>query len=145
MNIFFIAALLALPNFAHASWHLDTEKCRMSYKTQHITLSTDGRLSDHKIYLKLQNNTPLATMPEILFTENDRIVLTPSGTRQTHGVEFPYHPKNIANLLKPESAFVIRYTPIHPDKKGKNYTYKVVIPTHSLPVGIMTLSKICYK
>ncbi len=131
-----IAAEQADATTSYGIWKL--EKCRLTAKRADILLSTDARLSDDTLSLRVISDVPLAHAPKIQIAGLEMLPLAIEGRDRAYGLDLPYTPQTVTRYLSPDTFVVVTYRPL---KTGT--PLKAIFATRHLPVAIAHTARMC--
>lgn len=112
--------------------------CKLYANRGHIHLSTDGKLSNEQIYVKLSSDVPLARTPKAFLSSMPYHPVRLEGYRDHFSFEVPYTPVTAARLLKEDAFLVVDYRPANVGQNLKGY-----FSTAGLPQAFAYLDKEC--
>lgn len=119
-------------------WQFFADSCRLYANRANIHLSTDGKMSNDKLYIKLSADVPLRRTPDVRFSNLNNLTFPLEGTERHFSFEVPYVPTTSAKMLDDKSFIIVTY---HPTKS--NRPVQAYFSTRELPHALAYWGEHC--
>ena len=121
------------------NWH--TKNCLSMAKRADALLSTDGRISNNLVHMKIKFPFKLRSAPRVNVSGNNKYFPLIIGQGSHYAFELPYGPSHVlANYLDPENLLIVSYT-----AQGSDTEYRAAFQTNAMVETIEDMRKSCVE